>query len=194
MNTTIEAPAPAKAPPEPRAARPAVPSWRTWLVAPGALALGIGAGVALTYLTVIVPRTRELARRHETTSFLQTLAPQTLFEGLAPIAGKVTWTNPEADRAWNDSRVRGRTFEGHCRLNPSQSGSLLSYLPARLGQVLQREGGYVRSQSSSSSADGAGRREHVSAGYELRDNSGVIHVWTWTRGDDMDVVVMIQEY
>ncbi|HWE35415.1 MAG TPA: hypothetical protein VG406_02500 [Isosphaeraceae bacterium] len=191
MSTTIEAPAPATV--GPRNTRPIVGRWRAWLIPLGTLAAGVVVGIALTYLTVVVPRTQELGRQHEESSFLRTFSPQAIFDRLGPIAGKVNWSTG-TDKNNRGDRVRGKTFEGRCKLSSANQASLLSALPAKIIRIVQQAGGYVWSQGSSSSVGVDGRREHYQAGYEVNGTAGVIHVWATARGDEMDLIVIIHEY
>jgi hypothetical protein len=191
MSTTIEAPAPATA--APRGTRPIVRRWRGWLIPWGTLAAGVLVGIALTYATVIVPRTQELARRHGESSFLRTFSPQAIFDRSGPIAGKVDW-NSVAEKAQFDERVRGKTFQGHGKINSANQASLMGALPGRIIQVVQQAGGYVWSQGTASSFGVTGRREHYTASYNAGGTSGVIHVWATAQGDEMDLIVTIHEY
>jgi hypothetical protein len=174
--------------------------WPTWAVVLLSGTAGLALGVVLAIITVILPRTRELARLAEGSPFLREVDPAALLKSLGPRVLSVT---SNEDRDFYTNHLAGRTMEARLKIPFAEQDAFLQNFNGLFQrEAVNRHGqaystGVSGSSTTTASGDGAGtstREQHNMVRYTVAGSSGMVHFIVSARGDDYHLIVIVAEH
>jgi hypothetical protein len=173
---------------------------RFWLVVWGAtlLVVGLAGGVALTYLTVILPRSAELARIQNSSGFMFKLDLRSLVASANPT---LSWSFEEVkNEAPYVSGVGGpRIWSRMCTASATvpaaeQKAQVDLIRGILMGEVTSAPASSgIQSISGSSSQEGGDLTQSDSFTYMVQGRNGSMTMHAWGTGDKLRVFVIVQE-
>jgi hypothetical protein len=173
---------------------------RFWLVVWGAtlLVIGLVFGVALTYLTVILPRSAELGRIQGSSTFMEYLDLKALVASANP---SLTWSFEETKNEGPFSsslgrpRIWGRQCTAWATVPAAEQKTQVDLIKGVLmGNVASaRASTGIQSISGSSSQQAEAHTQTDSFSYSIEGRNGSMTMHAWGVGDKLRVFVVVQE-
>jgi hypothetical protein len=159
------------------------------------LVLGLLLGVVLTFTTVIGPRSAELQRQRSSSTFLKSFSLIPLLEQTEPrYAWRVESRLLEAPYriSGQDPFVGGKFEFATAQVPFAEQDQFLANLQPRLVASVMAPA-YINSNQSNQETTADKRKRSESLGYTAGDRMGVIHMEARGKGDDLTIVVVVQE-
>ena len=172
--------------------------WRGVIVAFFTLFLGIGAGVALTYVFVLIPRARELRVNGYGSDFFNSFQPQPI---IADLAAEVS--SRKAKPVWNAAGVEPQTapagnprklakyYDATIPLNPAEQLAFQTRLVTHITQSFSKLGIGLNGIDSTSAAGNVSERFRFD--YNGRSSAGFVMIWCIPREQDLRLVFIMVE-
>lgn len=162
----------------------------TWLAAAGVL--GVLLGIALTYGTVVVPRSSELRRLRPLTSAVRQLdLPGVIKAGHVTPSWVIQEDNLDAS-GYGAGQMHGRVVRGRATVPVESQEAALAVIAQQL-QAQLTVGGYISRLDSESDRTGDGLYWRQTIGFEGPNRGGAAVVIGLGEGERLVVLIMIDE-
>src|SRR5262249_25099417 len=125
-----------------------------WSMGAIGLVVGVVLGIVLAVVSVILPRTRELARWRQGGGFFRDFSRPEVLEAAAP--GRAWSVETQSDWSPWANRSSGREFLARARVVPADQSRVLSAITGRVQWMIQRRGDGQVSNNSQVTAAPAG--------------------------------------
>jgi hypothetical protein len=171
---------------------------RRGVILAGLFLAGLALGVVLTIVTVVLPRKRELARVDARSMFYASFDPRSAVQSASPASVEVLESQDDHDRY--GALVGRKWFAYRCRVPSKQQANFIQTVTSGVQSMMRPMSGISRRQmawayvSQSHTNSGASSQyDSRTLTYQAGKDSGNIHLWASSQGDEMLLLISIAE-